>query len=1032
MKKHTEARLEDAIVDHLVTQGGWVSVDYNHGEAAGRYDRARALDPALVLGFIQATQAKVWKTLNDIHGAETGKVVIDHLVKELDTKGMLKVLRQGFKCYGKKLRVAVFAPGNRLNPESWAEYDENVLSVTRQLYYGVAHGKSLDLALFLNGLPIATAELKNELSGQTVEDAKKQYKQDRDPREPLFAFKQRTLVHFAVDPDEVAMTTRLSGDKTHFLPFNLGNQGHAGNPPAADGGYRTAYLWREVWRRDSLLDILGRFMHLEVKEKRVLTDAGIRKISRETMIFPRYHQLDSVRRLVAHAQAHGPGRNYLVQHSAGSGKSNSIAWLAHRLSSLHDARDRKIFDSVVVVTDRRVLDQQLQNTIYQFEHKQGVVRKIDEDTRQLAQALAEGTPIIITTLQKFPFIAETLEKLREETHADLSISTAGKRFAVIVDEAHSSQSGEGAMELKGVLNAQGVRQEAARYVVEQGLGVDENADDDADTLAGVVREMLKRGKQPNLSFFAFTATPKYKTKKVFDEPGPTGEAPFHLYTMRQAIEEKFILDVLKHYITYQAYFRLARVGDDDPHVERKKAARALARTLTFHAVNLRGKTEVMVEHFRAHVRHKIGGRAKAMVVADGRLHAVRYKLAFDKYIAEKGYSDVKTLVAFSGVVEDPDAPGKTWTEVGMNGGIKESELPEKFDSHEYQVLLVAEKYQTGFDQPLLHTMYVDKKLTGLQAVQTLSRLNRACAGKEDTFILDFRNTPEEIFKAFKPYYEDTPTEPLTDAQHLYRLHHQIEETGLIFEEEVKAFCTVYFKPRRKESIQDHAAMNGFLDQAVERFEERDEEAREEAKALLVNFRNLYAFLSQVIPYQDSDLEQLYTYLRFLLTKLPRREGGGPQHLEDEVALRYYRLQKISEGRIDLHGGDASPLKGPGDVGTGQEDQVIRLSELIDLLNERFGTDFTQADQLFFDQIQEEAIESDTLRQAAASNSKEDFRYVFEKAFEGLVIDRMDGNEEIFGKLMSDGEFRKLALEHLLHKVYGALKVANHTGLDRPA
>jgi type I restriction enzyme R subunit len=429
----------------------------------------------------------------------------------------------------------------------------------------------------------------------------------------------------------------------------------------------------------------------------------------------------------------------------------------------------------------------------------------------------------------------------------------------------------------------------------------------------------------------------------------------------------------------------------------------------------------MVEHFRTHVKHKIGGRAKAMVVTDSRVHAVRYKLSFDKYIAEKGYTDIKTLVAFSGIVEDPKDSGKTWTEVGMNGGIKESELPEKFDSHEYQVLLVAEKYQTGFDQPLLHTMYVDKKLTGLHAVQTLSRLNRICVGKEDTFILDFRNTPEEIFKAFKPYYEDTPAEALTDAQHLYRLQHQIEETGLIFDEEIKAFCAVYFKPRRKETVHDHAQMNGILDQAVERFKARPEEEREAVKTLLVNFRNMYAFLSQVIPYQDTDLEQLYTYLRFLLTKLPKREDEPGYHLEDEVELQYYRLQKISEGQIDLSTGDGKPLKGPSDVGTGQEDQQILLSELIDILNDRFGTSFTQADQLFFDQIQEEAIESDTLQKAAATNTKDDFRYVFEKAFEGLVIDRMDGNEEIFGKLMSDAEFRKLAVEHMLHKVYSALK-----------
>ncbi|MEM7602180.1 MAG: type I restriction endonuclease, partial [Verrucomicrobiota bacterium] len=895
------------------------------------------------------TQEKVWKRLQAIHGEETGKIVLDHLCKELDTKGVLKVLRQGFKCYGKKLRVAVFAPSNAMNPDTLALYDANVLSVTRQLYYSEENSNSLDLVLFLNGIPLVTAELKNPLSGQTVEHAKKQYKRDRDPRELLFEFKKRTLVHFAVDQDTVFMATRLSGAKTYFLPFNLGNEGHAGNPPAADGGYRTAYLWHEVWQRDSLLDILGRFMHLEVKEKRILTDSGaIKKITKETMIFPRYHQLDSVRKLVTSARDNGPGRNYLIQHSAGSGKSNSIAWLAHRLSSLHDADDKKIFDSVIVVTDRRVLDQQLQNTIYQFDHKQGVVEKIEEDTRQLVKALANGTPIVITTLQKFPFVAETLEKLREEDHYGIEISTKEKNFAVIVDEAHSSQSGESAMELKGILNADRIQEEAEEYAADHGL----DEDDDADHLAGVVREMMKRGKQPNLSFFAFTATPKYKTKKVFDEPGPTGESPFHLYTMRQAIEERFILDVLQNYINYEAYFRIVQATEEDKNVERKKAARALARVLTLHPHNIATKTEVMVEHFRTHVKHKIGGRAKAMVVTDSRLHAVRYKQAFDKYITEKGYTDVKTLVAFSGTVEDPDAPGRSWTEMSMNDGIKESELPEKFDTPEYQVLLVAEKYQTGFDQPFLHTMYVDKKLTGLQAVQTLSRLNRSCSGKEDTFVLDFRNQPEEIYKAFKPYYENTPANELTDAQHLYRLQHQIEETSLVFEEEITAFCAIYFKPRRKETVHDHSKMNGILDQAVERYKERPEEEGEEIKALLVNFRNMYAFLSQVIPYQDSDLEQLYTYLRFLLTKLPKRETGPAYHLDDEIELQYYRLQKISEGQIDLTVGESQPLKGPTDVGTGQEDQEIRLSELIDILNERFGTDFTQADQLFFDQIQE--------------------------------------------------------------------------------
>jgi len=1007
-KKHTEERLEDAIVAEL-TEGGYVT-----GRSED-FDPTLALEPEAVIAFIRETQPKPWKALSDIHGGETAKVVLDSLGKELETFGMLKVLRQGFECYGRKLSVAFFAPNNQMNPETLELYGKNRLSVTRQLYYSDKHKNSLDLVLFVNGLPVVTAELKNQMSGQTVEHAVRQYKNDRDHRELLFDFKKRALVHFAVDPNLVFMTTRLSGAQTHFLPFNLGDHGGAGNPPATDGGYCTAYLWREVWQRDSLLDILGRFMHLQTDEKRIVTDKGVRKISREVMIFPRYHQLDCVRRLIAHTGKHGAGRNYLVQHSAGSGKSNSIAWLAHRLSSLHDAKDSKIFDSVVVVTDRRVLDQQLQDTIYQFEHKQGVVQKIDEDSKQLATALSTGTPIIITTLQKFPFVCESLDKLNKERAADdrVEISTKGKKFAVIVDEAHSSQSGETAMELKGILNREGIAEAAELYMTEN---------DCKDLEDEVVLQMLKRGKQPNLSFFAFTATPKYKTKHVFNEPGPSGEAPFHEYTMRQAIEEKFILDVLANYTTYETYYHLIQSSEDDPHVERKKTARVLARFLTLHPYNLQQKTEVMVEHFRTHVRHKIGGRAKAMVVTDSRLSAVRYKQEFDKYIAAKGYTDIKSLVAFSGIVDDPDFPGKKWTEVGMNGGISESELPERFASEEYQVLLVAEKYQTGFDQPYLHTMYVDKKLSGVQAVQTLSRLNRMCAGKEDTFVLDFRNTPAEIFDAFKPYYEQTPAEKLTDASNLYRLQGQIAEAHIVFDEEVREFCSVYFKPRRYESVHDHAAMNGILDKAVERFKELDEAAQEEFKSLLVSFRNLYGFLSQVIPYQDSDLEKLYTYLRFLLCKLPRRHSGPGHYIADDVELQYYRLQKISEGRIDLKSGDVKPLKGPGDVGTGQsEDEDVLLSELIEILNERFGTEFTQADQLFFDQIETEAASNEQLQQAAAVNTVDDFRYVFNKAFEGLVIDRMEGNEDIFSRLMGDPEFRALASEHLLHKVYRTIK-----------
>ncbi len=1007
-RKHIEERFEDAIIDSLISDGGYIQ-----GESKD-YDCVRAVEPQKVIQFIIETQPKIWNILKNIHQDNTEKIVLDSLCKEMDTKGVLKVIRNGFKCYGRKLKVAVFAPNNKMNPETLELYSKNILSVTRQLYYSDKNKNSLDLVLFLNGIPLITAELKNPMTGQTVEDAKKQYKTYRDPRELVFDFKKRSLVHFAVDPNLVFMTTRLAGNKTYFLPFNLGSNSGAGNPSAINNGYSTGYLWKEVWQRDSLLDILGRFIHLQVEDKRILTDKGVKRIRKEMMIFPRYHQLDSVRKLVSHSKENGTGRNYLIQHSAGSGKSNSIAWLAHRLSSLHDENDNKIFDTVIVITDRRILDKQLQDTIYQFDHKQGVVEKITEDTKQLAKALATGTPIIITTLQKFPFITESIEKMNQDDDTyPVEITTKDKKFAVIVDEAHSSQSGESVMELKWTLNAHGIAESADKYMAEN--------DSEEDSEDEIIQQMLKRGKQPNISFFAFTATPKYKTKHLFDEPGISGESPFHEYTMKQAIEENFILDVLANYTTYETYFKLVQSSENDPNVERKKTAKALARFLTLHPYNIQQKTEVMIEHFRTYVMHKIGGRAKAMVVTDSRLHAVRYKLAFDKYLKEKKYTDIKTLVAFSGSVEDPDIPDKTYTEVGMNDGIKENELPKKFDSDEYQVLLVAEKYQTGFDQPLLHTMYVDKRLSNIQAVQTLSRLNRTCSGKSDTFILDFRNKPEDIFLAFKPYYESTPVDDLTDGQHLYRLQDQIDDWKIIFEEEIISFCDVYFKPRRRETKQDHSKINAILDYALKRFQDLDEEEQDDFKSLLVNFKNMYGFLSQVIPYQDSDLEKLYTYIRFLLTKLPRSKSGKGYHFENEIELEYYRLQKISEGQIVLNTGHATNLKGSSDVGTGNvEEDEVPLSEIIDILNEKFGTNFTQADQLFFDQIHEEAIANEPLQQAASVNTIEDFRYVFDGIFEGLVIDRMDGNEEIFSKLMSDTTFREIASDNLLHKVYNSI------------
>ncbi|MGI9250583.1 MAG: type I restriction endonuclease subunit R [Pseudohongiellaceae bacterium] len=993
--QHTERAFEEAIEHHLTTAGGY---RLGHSEA---FDLERGLFADDVLAFIRKTQPTEWEYLEGIQKGEAEATLLDDLCQALDSKnqGCLAVLRHGFKCFGKQFRMAYFAPASGMNDDIKALYQANNLTVTRQLRYSSKHGNTLDVVLALNGIPIITVELKNAMTGQTWRNAINQYKNDRDPADLIFQFKKRTLVHFAVDTDEVYMTTRLAKKKTHFLPFNLGDGSGAGNPENP-GGYKTSYLWEKVLERSSLLDILARFIHLQEDVK----DLGGKQVKWETMIFPRYHQLDCVRVIVAHARDNGTGNNYLVQHSAGSGKSNSIAWLAHRLATLYTEQDEKIYDSIIVVTDRVVLDQQLQNTIYQFEHRQGVVQKIDKDSAQLAEALTTGVPIIITTLQKFPYATEKMGKLGK------------KQYAVIIDEAHSSQGGETATEMKGILSEAYVEEEAAKFN-EEGNQPDYEEE--------IIKAILKRKNQHNISFFAFTATPKYKTLEVFGQSGPDGKPqPFHIYSMRQAIEEGFILDVLKNYTTYNSYHQLIKSIEKDPKVEKRKAARALARFISLHSHNIAQKTEVMVEHFHQFTKHKIGGKAKAMVVTDSRLHAVRYKLAFDEYIAEKKYEGIKALVAFSGKVADPDIPNVEYTESSMNVDssnkqIREKELPKRFGTEEYQVLLVAEKYQTGFDQPLLHTMYVDKRLKGIQAVQTLSRLNRTTQGKEDTFVLDFVNKGDDIQEAFQPYYEQTSVGERVEVQQLYELQAKLDKQQVYHKAEVEEFCKVFFKPKLNQSPDDHARMNACIDPAVKRFSEiEEEEEREEFRKELIAFRNLYAFMAQVIPFHDSDLEKLYSYIRLLLSKLPRRGRGPIYNFDDEVSMKYYRLEKISEGSIQLETGKVVPVSGPTDVGTGtgRKDE-IELSKLIDILNDRFGTEFKPGDQLFFDSIREDALGDDKIRQAALANTMENFGYVFKEVLEQLFIDRIEQNEEITAKFMNENDFHDAVMKHLLKDVY---------------
>jgi len=982
---HTETTFEEAIVGNLVEQGWMLRLDRD-------YSAGTALDRNLVLEFVRDSQPKEWERYEKQFGADAEEHLINRLCKELDLRGTLDVVRHGIKDYGITLQLAYFKPDSGLNPETQTLYEKNRLSVMQQVHFSASTDKSIDIVLFLNGLPITTIELKNHFTGQTVQEGTEQYRQTRDPREPLFQFKKRALVHFTLDPDDIYFTTRLQGGETRFFPFNKGFNGGAGNP-VVPFGYRTSWFWTEVLARDSWMEIIGRYMHLEVQEKKV--DGKLFK--KEAMIFPRYHQLDAVRKLTSDSGSRGPGRNYLVQHSAGSGKSNSIAWLAYRLSSLYGESDKRVFDSVVIITDRTVLDKQLSDTIYQFEHKTGVVEWAEKSSKDLADAINKGTNIIITTLQKFPFALEHLAEIPT------------RNYAVIIDEAHSSQGGEASRKMTEALVGDETLEESERISAE----IEAATEDEEDHIREVIR---KRGPQENISIFAFTATPKAKTLEVFGTRNEEGKpVPFHLYSMRQAIEEGFILDVLKNYTTYETYYRFCKTIEDDPELNKRKASRAIGRFASLHPTNISQKTQIMVEHFRQNTMKKIGGKAKAMVVTGSRKHALRYYLAFKDYIREKGYSDIRPLVAFSGTVIDDGYPeGVTESQLNKFG---EKELPEKFDTQEYQVLLVADKYQYGFDQPLLHTMYVDKKLSGVRAVQTLSRLNRIHPGKEDTFVLDFANDRQTILDSFQPYYETTSLSEVADPNHLYDLKSKTDGAQVYHQTEVNGFARIFYKPEFS-PLRDPGKLNAFIDPGVDRFKSLDEEKQDEFKNSLTAFVRLYSFMSQVMPFQDIDLEKLYTYGRFLLTKLPKADYTERLKLDNEVALEYYRLQKIAEGDIVLKVTGVEHLDPTSEAGIRKpKEEKDKLSNIIHVLNERFGTDFTDADRLYFEQIEEALYENEDLKKRALNNPLENFKYAFDEVFIQALIDRMDSNQDIFEKIMGNDEFKSIVSKWLTKRVY---------------
>ncbi|SBT40667.1 type I restriction endonuclease subunit R [Micromonospora auratinigra] len=999
-----EAAIEDALFG-----SGWLR------GATSNFDRQLGFDTAELFAFIGATQPDEWDRLLAYHGNNPDvaqRQFAQRLANQIDERGPLDVLRRGVRDKGVLIRLAYFKPAHAITDDALKLFRANRLTVTRQLAYSSSNNNTLDLVLFVNGIPLATAELKNPLTGQTVEDAKEQYRKTRDPKELLFA--RRTLVHFAVDPDLVFVTTKLAGEKTRFLPFNTGSNGPgvsggAGNPPAGASGYRSSYLWEQIWHPDTWMDLVRRFLHTDKDSK--------------ALIFPRYHQWHAVTQLTEHAARHGSGQNYLVMHSAGSGKSNTIAWLAHRLSSLHTGSDvakeglrpnEPVFDKVIIITDRVVLDRQLQDTVFQFEHVPGVVQRIDKDSAQLAAALqGETAKVVITTMQKFPYILDKVQGLR------------GKRFAVIVDEAHSSQSGDSAAALKKVLLK---------------LGSDD-VDESGDLLTA---SALARGRHETLSYFAFTATPKPKTLELFGTPHPvTGDAqPFHTYSMRQAIDEGFILDVLRNYVTYKSYWKLANANPDDPDVDPKKAGAQLARFASLHPTMQAQKAEIIVEHFRKHTAPRLGGRAKAMVVTGSREAAVRLHTVIKKYVDMQGYVGCDSLVAFSG---DLEVDGVEHTEARVNG-FSEGELPERFaytaadDKYagtpkakqltEYKILVVAEKYQTGFDQPLLTTMYVDKLLKNVAAVQTLSRLNRThpLKAQGDVFVLDFVNEAGDIAEQFKPYFETAATTP-TDPNLLYTAQHAVTAYPILVDSEMQAYAEALLAAEQKATTDTalqraHASLYRFTEPAVDRFNAvaaDDPEAADGFRSALRDYTRMYAFLSQIVPYHDEDLERLYLYGRALLNRLPRRQD--PSVDIGEVVLTHLRVSKTGEHDASLTPEGEQMLPGfvGGGAGRQHDPDKVALSELIDEFNDRFGIGLGEADKVWVEQQIVALAEDGALEAAAMVNDESNFGVVCDKRIEDVILSRHDDNGKLMQRYLDDESLRSQLNQFARRQAYQMIR-----------
>ncbi len=984
LPKTTEKNFENN-VESMMHEAGWDVFDSN-AEAQADYDRRKALKTQSLIGFVKETQPEEWAKIEGLYGSQVEARFLKRLCDELephdDRGGVINVLRHGIKMApGAQFRLCFFKPATCKNPDAWERYEKNRFELVRQLRYGTLpddKDNSVDTVLFLNGIPIVTMELKNNLTGQRTDHAVKQYKTDRSPKELLFKPNRRAIVHFALDSETVEMCTWLANGKSFFMPFNKGNGMNGAGNPANPDGYRTEYLYREILATDSLLDIIQRFVRVEY-------DADTKTMTK--IIFPRYHQLDAVRKLVADAKANGVGQSYLIQHSAGSGKSNSIAWLAHHLQSLHDAADSPVFDTVVILTDRRNLDSQLADYIEGVEHKRGVVVRIREEdgSAGLREALNSGAQIITSTIQKFPYICSETK-------------VSGRKFAVIIDEAHSSQSGKANAKMKMAL-------------IDRDLDPDEPWDDE-DELA---KEMKAQGRIPNLSFFAFTATPKAATLEVFgtrddeckrDESGMLVPRPFHLYSMKQAIDEGFILDVLENYTCFETYFKLAKTIEGDPKYKEAKANRALMGIAEWNPAMVDKKAQIIVEHFMNDVEGVLGGKSKAMVVTWSRPMAYRLFRAICDYIAEMRYA-CEVMVAFSGKLE---VDGEELTESSVNG-VPESRTAELFDTDSKRIIVCANKFQTGFDQPKLCAMYVDKMLTGVAAVQTLSRLNRTYPGKR-TFIVDFSNDWETIRASFSNYYEATELDAATDPDVIYNLADRLAGYHVFNQTEVGAVAEIYFDEPDPDKVL--AKIEGKLAPAVDRWKAKEDTPKREFKALLRKFLRSYSFITQMVALGDKDLHRLFVYGGFLVKKLFLDTGDTPD-LRDKVELEYLRIedkgtQAIKLTSEQLHNGGAN-------AGISKEEEEVQLSVLIEHLNAVFGTEWEDADKII-KACADKICEDEDFVAKARTNSMGDLKAIFGTVMMNALAAILSDSQDMFEKFSENPDaFMRVMDQDLLPIVY---------------